>query len=159
MTNWMDKAKDFIKGHPDQAKDAVEKVEDLLNEKTGGRYAEQIDQGSDALSDQLGLPSDPEDKPAPTPVPSEPAPTPADTPAPAPTPTDAGPTGSDTGSSGSVDDVPELPIDPGAETGLPRDRVPPDAPADVPADAPADVPADDQPSPDLTLDDPPSTTS
>ena len=73
--SWIDKAKDFIKGHPEEAKNAVEKVEDLINEKTGGKYADQIDQGSDTLDKQLGLPPDAEDVPAPAPAPTEPVPT------------------------------------------------------------------------------------
>ncbi|GAA6527349.1 antitoxin [Intrasporangium sp. DVR] len=117
MTGWIDKAKDFIKGHPEQAKDALEKAEDLINERTGGKYAEHVDQGSDALGEQLGLPPDVEDAAAPEPGPgpevpadpgtdtglprdstsSGPAPVPSESPTPTPTPTDAGPTGSDTG--------------------------------------------------------------
>ncbi len=78
MTSWIDKAKDFIKGHPDQAKGAVEKAEDLINERTGGGYADQVDQGSDALGEQLGLPPDREDVPpssTPEPAPTQPLPT------------------------------------------------------------------------------------
>lgn len=161
--SWIEKAKDFIKGHPDQAKNAAEKVEDLINEKTGGKYADHIDKGSDALGEQLGLPPDPEDAPAPTPT--EPVPTPAE-PAPSPAPTEAAP-------------EPDLPADPGETTGLPRDPVPTDDPgtsdAPTPTEAPAPTPTEAGPTTsdtgtsgsggalpdlptggDLTLDDPPS---
>ena len=77
--SWIDKARDFIKGHPEEAKDAVEKVEDLINEKTGGKYADQLDQGSDTLGEQLGLPPDPEDAPAPVPTPAPTQPEPPST--------------------------------------------------------------------------------
>jgi len=174
MTNWIDKAKDFITGHPEEAKDAVEKVEDLLNEKTGGKYSERIDQGSDALSEQFGLPADPEDQPAP---PSDATPS---TPEPTGPSSDTGSeTGSDTGSdtgtgtTPGTGDMPDLPTDPGTATGLPRTNEPELFPGEGPeddtaptADAPPvvdDPPATDtsggQPSPDLTPDDPPVTTS
>ncbi len=58
MSDWIDKAKDFVKGHPDQAQQGLDKAEELINERTGGQYAEKIDQGTDALKEQLGLPAD-----------------------------------------------------------------------------------------------------
>ena len=42
---WLDKIKDFAKGNPDQADSAIEKVEDLIDQRTGGRYADQVDKG------------------------------------------------------------------------------------------------------------------
>ncbi|MDV3222508.1 antitoxin, partial [Intrasporangium sp.] len=97
MSGWIDKAKDFIKGHPEQARDALEKAEDLVNERTGGKYAEQVDRGSDALGEQLGLPPEAVSEGTVTPEPEDAA-------APEPGP------------------GPEAPTDPGAETGLPHDR-------------------------------------
>jgi hypothetical protein len=52
----MDKAKDFIKGNPDKARDALEKAEDMVDERTGGTYAEHVDTASDLVADKLGLP-------------------------------------------------------------------------------------------------------
>lgn len=81
MSDWIEKAKDFVKGHPEQAKQGLDKVEDLLNERTGGKYADQIDQGSDKLKESLGLPPDeeatipPAPSPSPEPGPSEIPPT------------------------------------------------------------------------------------
>ena len=120
MSGWIDKARDFIKGNPDQAKGAVEKVEDLINERTGGKYAEHIDKGSDALGEQLGLPPDPEDvpAPAPTPVPNEPVPAP---PEPAPAPSEPAPA--------PADPVPTE--DPGTSDAPP----PPEAPSPTPTGA------------------------
>ncbi len=87
MSSWIDKAKDFIKGNPDKARDALEKAEDMVNERTGGKYAEQVDQGSDMVSEKLGLPPETEDATAPEPAPSPgPAPVPSESPAPTPTP-------------------------------------------------------------------------
>ncbi|WP_353509181.1 antitoxin [Intrasporangium sp.] len=81
MSSWIDKAKDFIKGNPDKARDALEKAEDVASERTGGAYAEYIDQSSDLVSEKLGLPPETEVTPAPVPAP-EPAPDPAPGPAP-----------------------------------------------------------------------------
>ena len=38
---WLDKIKDFAKGNPDKADSAIDKVEDLIDQRTGGRYADQ----------------------------------------------------------------------------------------------------------------------
>ena len=70
--SWLDKVKDYVKGNPQQADSALDKVEDVIDKQTGGKYSEQIDQGSDALRDKLGLP---DEQPAPAPEP-EPAPAP-----------------------------------------------------------------------------------
>jgi antitoxin protein of toxin-antitoxin system len=107
---FMDKMKDFVKGNPEQAASAIEKVEDAIDERTGGKYAEHVDKGGDALREKLGLPSEqagpdetipqqpapgeplpePMPEPGPTPVP-EPGPTPMPEPGPAPVP-EPGPT-------------------------------------------------------------------
>ena len=62
--SWLDKVKDYVKGNPQQADSAIDKVEDVIDKQTGGKYSDQIDKGSDALRDQLGLP---EEQPAPAP--------------------------------------------------------------------------------------------
>ena len=110
MSSWIDKAKDFIKGNPDKARDALEKAEDVVNERTGGKYAEQVDQGSDMVGEKLGLPPETEDATAPEPAPSPgPAPVPSESPAPTPKPTEAGPTGADSGTAESGGAIPEAP--------------------------------------------------
>jgi len=96
-SGWLDKIKDYAKGNPKQAEEAIEKVEDVIDQRTGGKYSDQIDRGGDALKDKLGLPDDPAAKPqppgdtvpapAPSPVPGEPAPMPSPTPDPMPAPT------------------------------------------------------------------------
>ena len=63
---WLDKIKDYVKGNPQQADSAIEKVEDVIDQRTGGKYSEQVDKGGDVLRDQLGLPNEP-------PAPAEPA--------------------------------------------------------------------------------------
>jgi outer membrane biosynthesis protein TonB len=98
---WLEKVKDFVKGNPQQAETAIDKVEEALDERTGSKYSEQVDQGADALRDELGLPPEevaaPESSqepasatvpaPAPGPAPApEPVPAPAPEPVPAPAP-------------------------------------------------------------------------
>ncbi len=124
MSDWINKAKDFIKGHPDQAGQGIDKAEELINERTGGKYADQLDQGTDKVREGLGLPPEGGDTvpaPAPTPEPSpSPTPEPAPTPDPAPTPP-------------PVDPVDPAPVDPS----LPGDR----GPSEIP---PAGEPAGEQ---------------
>ena len=97
MSDWIQKAKDFVKGHPEQAQQGLDKAEELINERTGGKYADQVDQGTDSLKEGLGLPPDaegtqppgapePPSPPAPSPPAPAPSPAPAPTPPPAPTP-------------------------------------------------------------------------
>jgi hypothetical protein len=110
MSSWMDKAKDFIKGNPDKARDALEKAEDMVDERTGGKYAEHVDKGSDMVAEKLGLPPETETATAPEPAPSPgPAPVPSEGPTPTPTPTEAGPTGADTGTAAGGGAIPEVP--------------------------------------------------
>jgi hypothetical protein len=98
VSDWIQKAKDFVKGHPDQAQQGLDKAEELINERTGGKYADKLDQGSDKVKETLGLPPDadgtlppgtpePPATPAPPGTPRPPAtPEPAPSPAPVPTP-------------------------------------------------------------------------
>ncbi len=83
-----DKVKDFIHGHPEQARQGLDKVGDVLDARTGGRYSEHIDRVSDKVGGTLGIPTD-QSEPAPgqpVPVPDEPAPG-----QPVPVPGDPGP--------------------------------------------------------------------
>jgi len=60
-----DKAKDALSGHGDQVDKGIDKIGDLIDEKTGGKYADKVDQGQDLAGDKLRdyLAKDPE-KPA-----------------------------------------------------------------------------------------------
>ena len=58
MIDWFQKVKDFVRGHPDQAQQGIDKAEEVIDDKTGGQYAEQVDQATDAAKEQLGLPPD-----------------------------------------------------------------------------------------------------
>lgn len=50
----LDKIKDLIKGHPDQARKGVEKGGDFVDKKTGGKYSGQVDSAQQKLNDQFG---------------------------------------------------------------------------------------------------------
>ena len=71
MSDWIQKAKDFIKGNPEQAGQGLDKAEEIINERTGGKYADQLDQGTDKVREGLGLPPP---EPAPGPPTPEPLP-------------------------------------------------------------------------------------
>jgi hypothetical protein len=45
--------KDAVAGHEDQIRDGIDKLGDVVDEKTGGQYAGQVDQAQDFLRDQL----------------------------------------------------------------------------------------------------------
>jgi MT0933-like antitoxin protein len=48
-----DKAKDALSGHSDQVAAAIDKAGDFVDEKTEGKYAEQVDKGQDMARDKL----------------------------------------------------------------------------------------------------------
>jgi hypothetical protein len=51
----LDKIKGLLGQHSDQAKSAVDKVGDAIDQKTGGKYADQVDKGqaqADAFIDE-----------------------------------------------------------------------------------------------------------
>lgn len=48
-----DKAKGLLEEHADQVDDAVDKAADLIDDKTGGRFGDQIDAVADKVKDAL----------------------------------------------------------------------------------------------------------
>ena len=46
-----DKVKGLAGKHADKVEDAIDKAADVVDDKTGGRYAEQIDKGAEAAKD------------------------------------------------------------------------------------------------------------
>ncbi|MEP7368225.1 MAG: antitoxin [Dermatophilaceae bacterium] len=54
----LDDAKKLAGQHPDQAEAVLDKAEGILDERTGGKFADQIKKGGDAVEGQLGLPPD-----------------------------------------------------------------------------------------------------
>lgn len=49
----MDQAKGFAEKNPEKVDQAVEKVGELINDKTGGKFADQIDQAEEAIKGKL----------------------------------------------------------------------------------------------------------
>ncbi|WP_328535443.1 antitoxin [Streptomyces sp. NBC_00344] len=54
----MDKLKNMMKGHEDQAGKGVDKAGDAVDKKTEGKYSGQVDTGQDQLKDRLGTDRD-----------------------------------------------------------------------------------------------------
>lgn len=54
----IDKAKAFARSNPDKVRGGVDKVEELVNRKTGGKYADQVAKGAAAAENALGVPGE-----------------------------------------------------------------------------------------------------
>lgn len=54
LGGFADKARELAEEHPDQVDKGVEKAGDLADEKTGGRFSDQIQQGEQRADDFLG---------------------------------------------------------------------------------------------------------
>lgn len=52
----INKAKDFARKNPDKVRQGLDRAENMANERTGGKYADQIKKGGDAVETQLGVP-------------------------------------------------------------------------------------------------------
>ncbi|MFE2427251.1 antitoxin [Streptomyces sp. NPDC059373] len=50
----LDKIKDMLKGHPDQARQGVEKAGDAFDAKTQNKYSGQTDTAQQKLNDEFG---------------------------------------------------------------------------------------------------------
>lgn len=51
LGDMLDKGKDLLGGHTDEAKDAVDKAADAADSATGGKATDQIDLGADKAKD------------------------------------------------------------------------------------------------------------
>jgi hypothetical protein len=49
----MDNLSAAVGGHEDQVKDGIDKLGDLVDDKTGGQYAGQVDQAQDFLKSRV----------------------------------------------------------------------------------------------------------
>ncbi|MGI8809403.1 MAG: antitoxin [Acidimicrobiales bacterium] len=49
-----DKARELAGEHADKVGDAIDKVAEVVDEKTGGKYADHIDQGAEAARGFVG---------------------------------------------------------------------------------------------------------
>jgi hypothetical protein len=48
-----DRAKDALSGHSEQVAAAIDKAGDFVDDKTEGKYTEQVDKGQDMARDKL----------------------------------------------------------------------------------------------------------
>lgn len=48
-----DKAKDLISGNADKVDEGIDKAADLVDEKTGGKYTEQVDAAAEKLKEVI----------------------------------------------------------------------------------------------------------
>ena len=60
----LDKAKDMLMKNSDKAKTAVDKAGDMVDKKTGGKYASQVDSVQDKAKDMLDKDAAPPASPA-----------------------------------------------------------------------------------------------
>jgi MT0933-like antitoxin protein len=51
---FMDKMKEMVSGHKDQASGAIDKAGDVADDKTGGKYADKVDTAQEKAKDALG---------------------------------------------------------------------------------------------------------
>ncbi|TDU77812.1 antitoxin [Streptomyces sp. KS 21] len=54
-----DRAKEMLQGHGKQAKQASDAAEQQVDQRTGNKYAKQVDQGQQQVEKQLGIDDDP----------------------------------------------------------------------------------------------------
>ncbi|MEU5001994.1 antitoxin [Streptomyces sp. NPDC021622] len=54
----MDKLKQMLKGHEDQAGKGIDKAGDFVDEKSQGKYSSQVDTAQEKLKGQLGRDQD-----------------------------------------------------------------------------------------------------
>jgi len=50
----LDRAKSLLSGNKDKANSAVDKAGDLVDDKTGGKYADQVDKVQDVAEEKTG---------------------------------------------------------------------------------------------------------
>lgn len=79
-----DDIKNTAESHPDQVGAGIDRAGDMVDERTGGQHAAQVDQAQEFLKDRVGQPAtDPTGAPASEPAPGAPVadePVPGDVP-------------------------------------------------------------------------------
>ncbi len=49
----VDAVTDLAADHPDQVEDALDRISDIVDDRTGGRFTDQIDRAEDVVLDRL----------------------------------------------------------------------------------------------------------
>ncbi len=52
---FLEKAEGLAREHPDQAREALDKAGQMLNEQTGGAHGDQVARGEKLLDERLGI--------------------------------------------------------------------------------------------------------
>ncbi|MBB2891928.1 antitoxin [Flexivirga oryzae] len=55
FSSLVQKAKDFARKNPDKVREGVSKAEDVVDEKTGGKYESQVNAAGEQVEKQLGV--------------------------------------------------------------------------------------------------------
>ena len=63
-----DKIKDLADEHAEQVEDAIDKVADVVDDKTGGKYTKHIETGAEKAKQLVGDPDPPEEPEPPGPT-------------------------------------------------------------------------------------------
>ena len=53
LSDYVDKAKDLVSGNKDKVNEGIDKAADVADDKSGGKYSDQIDQGAEAAKDAV----------------------------------------------------------------------------------------------------------
>ena len=51
LGDFIDKAKDVVADNEEAVEDGIDQVADVVDDKTGGKYSDQVDQGAEAAKD------------------------------------------------------------------------------------------------------------
>lgn len=118
-----DATQDYLQDNPDQARSLIDKVEDAIDERTGGKFSGMVDKAGDWAEEQLNLPEETPTEPTDAEAPAEPT-TPAE---PKADPVDAeAPAGPTTPAEAPTEQADtEAPAEPNAPTGSGDTSAPP----------------------------------
>ncbi|MDF8263030.1 antitoxin [Luteipulveratus flavus] len=58
ISDLINKARQWASKNPDKTRQAIDKVEDAVDSRTGGKYRDKVDQAGDAVGGQLGIPKE-----------------------------------------------------------------------------------------------------
>ena len=53
ISDFIDKAKDLVSGNKEKVKEGIDKAAEVVDEKTDGKYSDNVDQGAEAAKDAV----------------------------------------------------------------------------------------------------------
>ncbi|MFF8608791.1 antitoxin [Streptomyces sp. NPDC015346] len=63
----MNKLKEMMGQHPDKTQQGIDRAGDMVDKRTGNKYADKVDQAQQQMKDRLGRKDSPEQPPPPPP--------------------------------------------------------------------------------------------